>query len=129
MKKKEEKEENNEIEEIIKEEEDCKLKEIKNIIKDYLDLLQNKLLEFFIENENKIKGKEYCIVDKQILLNIFDYEIFNNIIFVMVKYLKILNDKYCTNKKIKKIKDFISFLKTIKDEKNDEYIFKELIYL
>ena len=71
---------------IIKDEEDDELKEIKNIIKEYLDSLENRLLAFFEENENKIKGKEICIINKQILLDIFDYEIFNEINFVMIKY-------------------------------------------
>ena len=42
---------------------------------------------------------------------------------IIEKYLKFLSKKYCTNKKLKKIKNFISFLKSIENQEKDDFMF------
>ena len=105
------------------EEKNNKIPEIKQYILEYLEIVKDSLFQLFEENKIILKKNEYCIIEKKILLNLFDSDIFEEIIIVIDKYLKFLNKKFCTNKNLKKIKDFISFLKSIQNQNDDDYMF------
>ena len=109
--------------ELIETENYKKIKEkIENIL-EYLEIIKRYLLEFYEENKNEFNATEYFTINKETLLYIFDSEIIDGIIIIIEQYLKFLSTKYCTNKKLKKILNFINFLTSIKNQENDDFMF------
>ena len=102
---------------------DEEIKQSEQYILEYLEIIKDSLFQLFEENKGRLENDEYCIIEKKILLNIFISDIFDEIIVVINKYLNLLHKKYCTNKNLKKIKYFISFLNSIQNQKDDDYMF------
>ena len=117
--------EDNKTDEIINEQPEEnfeKINEIKSFILEYLNILKDCLLQLYKENETKLNI--CCIIDKEILFEVFNSEIFNEILYYIEKYLNfLLEHKFPINKKLRKLSKFIYFLNSIKKEENNDYMF------